>query len=151
MVNRLSIRLVNFARISDCTLRMLQNFDDEASESFAFVPVDTTTIQTIRAYSRDEDTLSLLVKQNQLDAIISLIYFWNKTLHVPDSCSPYTIRNFSLYTQQWYMSYKYADSLWVGSGHTLLNLLNHIAVLFLYSIFLCVPILICFLCLFGTD
>jgi len=26
------------------------------------------------------------------------------------------IRNFSLYTQQWYMSYKYADSLRAGSG-----------------------------------
>jgi len=26
------------------------------------------------------------------------------------------IRSFSLYTQQWYMSYKFADSLWSGSG-----------------------------------
>ena len=26
-------------------------------------------------------------KQNQLDALISQIYFWNKTLHVPDSSS----------------------------------------------------------------
>ena len=26
------------------------------------------------------------------------------------------ISSFSLYTQQWYMSYRFADSLWVGSG-----------------------------------
>jgi len=26
------------------------------------------------------------------------------------------ISRFSLYTQQWYMSYRFADSLWVGSG-----------------------------------
>ena len=26
------------------------------------------------------------------------------------------IRNFSLYTQQWYMSYRFADSLRAGSG-----------------------------------
>ena len=28
----------------------------------------------------------------------------------------YIIRSFSLYTQQWYMSYKLADSLLAGSG-----------------------------------
>ena len=28
----------------------------------------------------------------------------------------YIIRSFSLYTQQWYMSYRFADSLRVGSG-----------------------------------
>ena len=26
------------------------------------------------------------------------------------------IRSFSLYTQQWYMSYRFADSWWAGSG-----------------------------------
>jgi len=26
------------------------------------------------------------------------------------------IRSFSLYTQQWYMSYRFADSLWAGSA-----------------------------------
>jgi len=30
--------------------------------------------------------------------------------------SPSIIRNFSLYTQQWYMSYRSADSLRAGSG-----------------------------------
>ena len=28
------------------------------------------------------------------------------------------IRSFSLYTQQWYKSYRFADSLWAGSGQT---------------------------------
>jgi len=30
------------------------------------------------------------------------------------------IRNFSLYTQQWYMSYRFADSLRAGSGWNIL-------------------------------
>ena len=29
------------------------------------------------------------------------------------------VRNFSLYTQQWYMSYRFADSLRAGSGRNL--------------------------------
>jgi len=29
---------------------------------------------------------------------------------------PSTIRSFSLYAQQWYMSYRFADSLRAGSG-----------------------------------
>ena len=32
------------------------------------------------------------------------------------------IRSFSLYTQQWYMSYRFADSLWAGSGWDFSNL-----------------------------
>jgi len=28
------------------------------------------------------------------------------------------IRSFSLYTQRWCMSYRFADSLWAGSGRT---------------------------------
>ena len=31
------------------------------------------------------------------------------------------IRSFSLYTQQWYMSYKFADSLREGSGRTCMH------------------------------
>ena len=34
-----------------------------------------------------------------------------------------TITSFSLYTQQWYMSYKFADSLRAGSGCSILILL----------------------------
>jgi len=29
---------------------------------------------------------------------------------------PYIVRNVSLYTEQWYMSYRFADSLQAGSG-----------------------------------
>jgi len=42
-------------------------------------------------------------------ALISQICFWNKTLHVSDSSSVH--HEFSLYTQQWYMPYRFADSL----------------------------------------
>jgi len=33
------------------------------------------------------------------------------------------VRNFSLYTQQWYMSYRFADSLRAGSGRSSVLLL----------------------------
>jgi len=36
---------------------------------------------------------------------------------------PSIIRSFSLYTQQWYMSYRFADSLQAGSGRSVLILL----------------------------
>jgi len=52
---------------------------------------------------------------NQTDALISQIYFGRKICMfqtVPLSI----IRSFSLYTQQWYMSYRFADSVQVGSG-----------------------------------
>ena len=38
------------------------------------------------------------------------------------------IRSFSLYTQQWYMSYRFADSLRAGSGRNVLILTYTIAV-----------------------
>ena len=47
--------------------------------------------------------------RNQLDALISQIYFWNKTLHVSDNSSAHHQDFFSLYTKQWYMSYRCAD------------------------------------------
>jgi len=46
----------------------------------------------------------LFLKQNQLDAIISQIYFWNK-LDMFQTVPLSIIRSFSLYIQQWYMSY----------------------------------------------
>jgi len=36
------------------------------------------------------------------------------------------IRSSLLYTQQWYMSYKFADSLRAGSGRKLVNLVGFI-------------------------
>jgi len=39
------------------------------------------------------------------------------------TCPLFIIRSFSLYTQQWYMSYRFADSLGAGSGRSVLILL----------------------------
>jgi len=44
-------------------------------------------------------------------ALISQIYFWNKTVYVSDSSSVNHQEFFSLYTQKWHMSYRFADSL----------------------------------------
>jgi len=46
------------------------------------------------------------------------------------------IRSFSLYTQQWYMSYRFADSLRAGSEHSILILLAN-SQLNLYDIYHC--------------
>jgi hypothetical protein len=42
-----------------------------------------------------------------LDALISQIYFGVETLHVSDSSS---VHHQELFTQQWYMSYRFVDS-----------------------------------------
>ena len=52
---------------------------------------------------------------NQLDAPISQIYVGMK-LYVFRTVPLSIIRSFSLHTQQWYMSYRFADSLQAGSG-----------------------------------
>jgi hypothetical protein len=52
---------------------------------------------------------------NQPDAPISQIYFGMK-LCVFRTVPLSIIRSFSLYTQQWYMSYRFVDSLRAGSG-----------------------------------
>ena len=54
------------------------------------------------------------LKYNQLDALISQICFWNETLLVSDSSSVHHT-SFSLYTQQCFMSYRFADSLRAAS------------------------------------
>jgi hypothetical protein len=51
---------------------------------------------------------------NQLDAPISQIYFGMK-IYIFRTV-PLSIMGFSLYTQQWYKSYRFADSLRAGSG-----------------------------------
>ena len=38
------------------------------------------------------------------------------------------IRSFSLYAQQWYMSYRFADSFRAGSGHSILYDIYHCCV-----------------------
>ena len=59
---------------------------------------------------------------NQLDALISQIYFERK-LYMFRTVPLSIIRSFLLYTQQWYMSYRFADSLRAGSACSILILL----------------------------
>jgi len=67
----------------------------------------------------------LIVKQKfcasswLITEIIMLRYTVSKTskkLYMSGTVSLSVIRSFSLYTQQWYMSYRFADSLRKGSG-----------------------------------
>ena len=62
---------------------------------------------------------------NQLDALISQIYFGGK-LYMFRTVPLSIIRSFSLYTQQWYMSYRFADSLRAGSGNQLDAIISQI-------------------------
>ena len=59
---------------------------------------------------------------SQLDALISQIYFGRK-LYMFRTVPLSIHRSFSLYTQQWYMSYRFADSLRAVSGWNILILL----------------------------
>jgi hypothetical protein len=52
---------------------------------------------------------------NQPDALISQIFVGMK-LYIFRTVPLSIIRSFSLYKQQWYMSYKFGDSLQAGSG-----------------------------------
>jgi hypothetical protein len=57
----------------------------------------------------------LWVSASRMLTLISQIHSWNETymfMTVPLSI----IRSFSLYTRQWYMSYRFADCLRAGSG-----------------------------------
>jgi len=56
-----------------------------------------------------------ILKYNQLHALISQIYFWNK-IYMFRTAPLSVIRSSSLYTQQWCMSYRFADRLRAGSG-----------------------------------
>ena len=57
----------------------------------------------------------IFLYQKQLDALISQIYFGIK-LYIFRTVPLSIINSFSLYTQQWYMSYRFSDSLLAGSG-----------------------------------
>ena len=65
----------------------------------------------------------LLNNKNQLEALISQIYFGMK-LYMFRTIPLSIIRSFSLYMQQWYMSYRFADSFRAGSGWNSLILLE---------------------------
>ena len=63
----------------------------------------------------------LVIKPTRCTNFSILFLEWNCMFRtVPVSI----IRSFSLYTQQWYMSYRYADSLRAGSGWNSLQLLS---------------------------
>jgi len=42
-------------------------------------------------------------------------FYFGMKLHTFRTVLPSVIRSFPLYTQQWYMSYMFADSLWAGA------------------------------------
>ena len=60
-------------------------------------------------------TWFLILVISWLDALISQVYFKRK-LYIFRTFPLSIIRSFSLYTEQWYMSYVFADSLLAGSG-----------------------------------
>jgi hypothetical protein len=47
--------------------------------------------------------LYTFVKQNQLDALISQIYFWNETVHISDSSSVHNQELFTVHTAMVYV------------------------------------------------
>ena len=79
-----------------------------------------------------------IIKPNKFTNFLNLL--WNKTLHISNS-SLSIVRSFSLYTQQWYMSYRFADSLRAGSGRNCSSVLILLARCQqnLYDIYHCVP------------
>jgi len=76
--------------------------------------VRTVTPCTVATCCRSEYEFTYCLIINQLDALISQIYFGRKLYMfwtVPQSI----IRSFSLYTQQWYMSYRSAILILLAS------------------------------------
>jgi len=57
---------------------------------------------------------------NQLDVLISQIYFGRK-LYMFRIVPLSIVRSFSLYTQQWYRSYRFVDNLQAGSECSILT------------------------------
>jgi hypothetical protein len=55
-------------------------------------------------------------KKNQRDALISLIYFWNRTLHVSDRFSVHHQESSTEYTAIDICHTDFADCLLAGSG-----------------------------------
>ena len=68
-----------------------------------------------RLHVKSDFTVSifLIIKPTRCTNFSNL--FWKETPHVLDSSSVHHQEFFSLYTQQCYMSYRFADSLWAGA------------------------------------
>jgi len=63
----------------------------------------------------------LIIKPTRCSNFSNLFLEWNYMFRT----APLSIiRSFSLYTQQWYMSYRFVDSLRAGSGCSILTLLS---------------------------
>jgi len=60
-------------------------------------------------------------KTNQMHQFLKFIF--GIKLYIFRTVPLYIIRSFSLYSQQWYMSYRFADCLLAGSGCSVLILL----------------------------
>jgi len=60
------------------------------------------------------------LQQNQRDALISQIYFWNRTLHVSDSFSVRHQESSTVHTTIGICRTGYADCLLAGSGWNIL-------------------------------
>ena len=75
--------------------------------------------------------------KNQLDALISQIYFGLK-LYMFRTVPLSIIRSLALNTQQWYISYKFADSLRAESGRNCSSVLTLSANLYDLYLLLCV-------------
>jgi len=61
-------------------------------------------------------------KKNQRDALISLIYFWNKTLHVSGRFSVHHQESSTVYTTIGFCHTGYADCLLASSQHNLYDI-----------------------------
>jgi hypothetical protein len=84
---------------------------------------------------------------NKLDALISQIYFGMK-FYMFRTVPLSIITSFSLYTQQWYMSYRFADCLWAGSEWNCSSFLEWNSTCF--GQFLC-PLSGVFHCTYSND
>jgi hypothetical protein len=62
----------------------------------------------------------LIIKATKYTNFSNLFLEWNSCMF--RTVPLFIIRSFSLYTQQWYMSYRFADCLWAGSGCSILIL-----------------------------
>jgi hypothetical protein len=68
-----------------------------------------------------------IIKPNSCTSFTNL--FWHETLHVSDSSFVHLSGVYSLYTQQWYMSYRFADSFRAGPSWSCSKPVWHITLL----------------------
>jgi len=86
--------------------------------------------------SRDRVSWSVLIIKPTKCTNYSNLFFWMK-LYMFRTVPLSIVRSFSLYTQQWYMSYWFADSLQTGSGQNCSSVLILLASLMTYTIAVC--------------